>query len=168
MVNHHIEGNGKRGFVTGHHVGRRVAHEDHVDTRGVDDPGHRIIVRSQHGDLLAALFHLRQTVGGHSPDSTFYRHSLLRTQWIYSTFHLFARFRYGIHRIRITAQKGRFHIDNPSKPPFEKGDLSTPVNRGDSASRVQSQIHLLCRGAAKPRFSAAKLTLWPDLAKKIP
>ncbi|WP_418975370.1 hypothetical protein, partial [Alistipes finegoldii] len=86
----------------------------------------------------------------------------------YSTFHSFARFRYGIHRIRITAQKRQFHIDNPSKPPFEKGDLSTPVNRGDSASRVQSQIYLFCRGAAKPRFSAAKLTLRPDLAKKIP
>ena len=86
MVNHHIEGNGKRGFVTGHHVGRRVAHEDHIDTRGVDDPGHRIIVRGQHGDLLAALLHLRQTVGGHCPDSTFYRHSLLRTRWIIQHF----------------------------------------------------------------------------------
>ena len=36
--------------------------------------------------LVAALLHLRQTVGGHCPDSTFYRHSLLRTRWIIQHF----------------------------------------------------------------------------------
>ena len=44
VVDHHIEGDGNRGLVTGHHVGGRVAHENHVDTRGIDDLRHRIVV----------------------------------------------------------------------------------------------------------------------------
>ena len=81
VIDHHIEGDGKRRFITGHHIGRRIADKNHVDTRGIDDLRHRIVVRGQHGDLFAALFHLRQPVGRNGPDSTFYRHSSLRTRW---------------------------------------------------------------------------------------
>ena len=72
VVDHHIEGDGNRGLVTGHHVGGRVAHENHVDTRGIDDLRHRIVVRGEHGDLLAPLFHLRQTVSRYRADGAFY------------------------------------------------------------------------------------------------
>jgi len=78
MVDHHVERDGKRRLVTGHDIGRRIAHEDHVHAGGIDDPGHRIIVRGEHGDLLAALFHLRQTVGRHRPEAAFYGHFFFR------------------------------------------------------------------------------------------
>ena len=44
MINHRIERNGNRRLVTRHDVGGRVAHQNHVDTCGVDDLRHRIVV----------------------------------------------------------------------------------------------------------------------------
>ena len=60
----------------------------------------------------------------------------------HSTFHSFARFRHGIHRIRITAQNAYSISTIPPEPPFAKEDLLlSPVNRGKySASRAQCQI----------------------------
>ena len=43
-----------------------------VDTGGIDNPGHRIIVRGEHGDLLAALLHFRQAVRRDRTDGAFY------------------------------------------------------------------------------------------------
>ena len=61
-----------RRFVTRHHIGRRVAHQNHIDPRRIHDAGHRIIVRSQHGDLLPALLHLPQTIRRDRPHCTLY------------------------------------------------------------------------------------------------
>ena len=72
MINHHIERDRHRRFVTRHHVGRRVAHQNHIDPRRIHDAGHRIIVRSQHGDLLPALLHLPQTIRRDRPHCTLY------------------------------------------------------------------------------------------------
>ena len=44
----------------------------HIDPRRIHDAGHRIIVRSQHGDLLPALLHLPQTIRRDRPHCTLY------------------------------------------------------------------------------------------------
>ena len=85
----------------------------------------------------------------------------------HSTFHSFARFRHGIHRIRITAQKRLFHIDNPSRTSLCKGRLTViPVNRGKySASRAQCQIYL--KPAVRRPFSRPGQRPGPIRQKKL-
>ena len=50
--------------MTGHHVGGRVANEQYIDAGCVQNGGHGKVVSGEHGDLLAALFHVMQLVGG--------------------------------------------------------------------------------------------------------
>ncbi len=45
MIDHHIQSYGECGLVTGHYVGSRVADQNHVYACGIDDLGHRIVVR---------------------------------------------------------------------------------------------------------------------------
>ena len=71
VVDHHIEGDRQGGFIAVHHIGGRVAHQDHINTGGIDDLGHRIVVGGEHGNLLTRLFHLRQGGRGHRAYFTF-------------------------------------------------------------------------------------------------
>ena len=45
---------------------------ENINTRGIDNLGRRIIVRGEHGDLLAALLHLRQTQSRDGSDCSCY------------------------------------------------------------------------------------------------
>ena len=64
VVDHLIERDGQRGDVARHDVRGRVADQDNVHTGAVNDLRHRVIVSREHGDLLAALLHLVEPVGG--------------------------------------------------------------------------------------------------------
>ena len=47
---------------------------DIVDTGGIDDLRHRIVVRGKHGDLFAPLLHFRKAVSRYRANCTFNRH----------------------------------------------------------------------------------------------
>ena len=63
VVDHLVEGDGKGGFVTRHHIRRAVADEDDVDPCLVHYRGHGVVVCREHGDFLAALLHFMHHLG---------------------------------------------------------------------------------------------------------
>ena len=76
VVYHLVERYGEGCFVTGHNVCRGVSYEYHVDTCGIDDFRHRVVVRRQHGYFCAALLHLGETERRNGSYRTFNRHFL--------------------------------------------------------------------------------------------
>jgi hypothetical protein len=60
--------------VAGHYVRCRIANQDNVDARAVDDTRHREIVGRKHRNLNAFFFKLLQDVGGDSLDLFVDRH----------------------------------------------------------------------------------------------
>ena len=56
VMHHGVQCHGQRCFVTEHHHAQRIADQQHIDTRTIQQPGHRIVIRRQHGDFLATLF----------------------------------------------------------------------------------------------------------------
>ena len=65
VVDHLVERNRQRAFKARHHVRRRITHQDHIDTSLIQDASHRVIVRSEHGDVLPPILHGLQHVGRH-------------------------------------------------------------------------------------------------------
>jgi hypothetical protein len=57
MMDHRLERNRQRGFVTEDDHAERIADEQRVDPRPLEQPRHGRIVRGQHRNLLGAPFH---------------------------------------------------------------------------------------------------------------
>ena len=55
VMHHVVQGHRQRGFVSQYDHAERIAHQQHVDSRAVQQPGHGVVVGRQHGDLFAAL-----------------------------------------------------------------------------------------------------------------
>ena len=64
MVDHLVQRDRQGGLVAGHHVGGAVADEDDVDPGPVNDAGHGVIVRGEHGDFLAVVLHFLEHLRG--------------------------------------------------------------------------------------------------------
>ena len=57
MIDHLVECDGQGGHIACHDIRCAVAYEYAVDTGFVDDAGSGVIIRGEHGDFLALLFH---------------------------------------------------------------------------------------------------------------
>ena len=68
VINHLIEGDGKRGFVAGHHIGGGVAHQNDIYLRHVEQGCNRVIVGGQHRDTLTLVAHALQCIGRNFAD----------------------------------------------------------------------------------------------------
>src|SRR5690554_5228623 len=68
MVDHLIQRDGEGGFMTGHDIGRRISYQDDIYAGCIYNPGHRIIISRQHGDLFSTVFHFLQDMGSDSFD----------------------------------------------------------------------------------------------------
>ena len=55
VMNHHVERDRQRRVVAEHRRRHRVADEQHVDARTLEQPRHRRVVGGQDGELLAPL-----------------------------------------------------------------------------------------------------------------
>ena len=65
MINHLIECNRKRSYITRHHIGSRVTDKNHIHPGTIYNLCHSVIVGSQHRYLLASFFHFYQAMCGH-------------------------------------------------------------------------------------------------------
>ena len=64
VVDHLVEGYRESGDIAGHDVGGRVTYKYYINTCLIHEAGHGVVVGGEHGDLLAALFHLDKSPGG--------------------------------------------------------------------------------------------------------
>ena len=55
VMNHRVESNRNRGLVTQDRHAERVADQEHVDARAVQQTRHGGVIDGEHGDLFAAL-----------------------------------------------------------------------------------------------------------------
>ena len=60
VMNHHVEGDGKRVVVAQDNHPQRVPHENDIHAGAVQKPRHREIISSPYGDLFAAFLHRPQ------------------------------------------------------------------------------------------------------------
>ena len=60
VVDHLVKGDGEGRPVAGHHITGRVAHQDNVDACRISDACCSVIIRCQHGNLLAFCLHLNE------------------------------------------------------------------------------------------------------------
>ncbi len=66
VMEHVLHGDRKGVFVPQHDHGERIAHQDRIDARPIQDQGRRIVVGGQHGDRFAAGFLVGQGADGDS------------------------------------------------------------------------------------------------------
>ena len=64
VIDHLVQRNRQRVVVSLHHHCQRVADQQHIDARLIQQACHREIVGRQHRDLLAALLHLGKRRNG--------------------------------------------------------------------------------------------------------
>ena len=60
MVDHLVQGDGQRRFMSMHDIGGAVAHQQHIQSGLIQDACEAEIVGGQHRDLLALRLHLRE------------------------------------------------------------------------------------------------------------
>ena len=63
MIDHLVERDRQGSGMTGHYIAGAVAYQYDINTRLIEDPGKRIIVRGDHRYLLTSLLHLLNSVG---------------------------------------------------------------------------------------------------------
>ena len=65
VINHLVERDGQRGYVTCHYIGSGVAYEDNIHSCTVYNLCHRVVIGSKHRNLFASLFHFNQAMSSH-------------------------------------------------------------------------------------------------------
>ncbi len=66
VIDHLVEGNGKRRLVAMHDVGGTISHQHGVYARLVENAREREVIAGEHCDLLATRLHLGQARRGHA------------------------------------------------------------------------------------------------------